>query len=428
VGIGSLRRRAVFLDRDGVLNRAVVIGGRPYPPASVADAQIPDDVPHLVRLLKNRGLLAIGITNQPDVARGTQTRVEADALNRHVARQAGLDAIAACYHDGPDRCACRKPRPGMLFDAARRWDIDLDRSFMVGDRWRDIDAGRRAGVRTVFIDYSYDEARPDPPADKTVRTLEAAVTWIVDEISREASSLEPSVDRLRIKLFADGADRAGMLEMYGDPRITGFTTNPTLMRKAGITDYHAFARDILTAIPDRPISFEVFSDEFDEMERQAMTIASWGEHVYVKIPITNTRRESAVPLISRLTRAGVKLNVTALLTLAQVRDVCHAVAGHAPTVVSVFAGRIADTGRDPVPLMTAAREFTRLGSNMELLWASPRELLNIFQADAMGCDIITATNDILKKLALVGKDLDAFSLETVQMFRDDAVKAAFALE
>lgn len=429
MGVGALTeaRRAVFFDRDGVLNRAVVVEGKPYPPASVDVVEVPADVPTLVSRLKQFGLLAIGVTNQPDVARGTQSRQAADALNEHVARLVGLDALASCYHDNSEGCACRKPRPGMLLDAAARWGIDLDRSFLIGDRWRDVDAGRQAGVRTVFIDYSYREQRPDPPANATVQTLEDAVTWIVDEISREAAAGTPSADSLRIKLFADGADRAGILEMYGNPRIKGFTTNPTLMRKAGIADYAAFARDILGAVPDRPISFEVFSDEFDEMERQAMAIASWGEHVYVKIPITNTRRDSSIPLIERLTHAGVKLNVTALMTLGQVRDVCTAVSGGAATVVSVFAGRIADTGRDPVPMMAAARELTRLAPNAELLWASPRELLNIFQADAVGCDIITATNDILKKLELVGKDLDQFSLETVEMFRNDAVKAGFAL-
>jgi transaldolase len=237
----------------------------------------------------------------------------------------------------------------------------------------------------------------------------------------------PNPSALRIKLFADGADRAGMLQMYRNPLIRGFTTNPTLMRQAGIRDYPAFARAIVAAIPDRPISFEVFSDEFEEMERQAAMIAGWGDEIYVKIPVTNTRRESSMPLVGRLARAGVKLNVTAVMTLAQVKGVCEALAGGPPAVISVFAGRIADTGRDPVPVMAAARELTRMVPNVELLWASPRELLNIFQADEVGCDIITATNDVVKKLELVGKDLDDFSLDTVKMFRDDAVKAGFEL-
>lgn len=235
------------------------------------------------------------------------------------------------------------------------------------------------------------------------------------------------VSALKVKLFADGADKAGMLEMYGNPQIKGFTTNPTLMRKAGVSDYEAFALDILTTIRDRPISFEVFSDEFDEMSRQARKIARWGENVYVKIPVTNTRQEFSGDLIRELARTGVKLNVTAILTLDQVRNVSAALAGGPPAVVSVFAGRIADTGHDPVPLMAAALELLRPYPNIELLWASPRELLNVIQADTIGCHIITATNDILKKLDLLGKPLREFSLETVKMFREDAVKAGYNL-
>jgi len=232
---------------------------------------------------------------------------------------------------------------------------------------------------------------------------------------------------LSVKLFADGADKAAMLELYANPLIQGFTTNPTLMRKAGITDYEAFAHDILAAIPDRPISLEVFADEFPEMERQARKITAWGDNVYVKIPVTNTRREPSLDLICRLAHSGVKLNVTALLTLDQVRQVSAALGGGAPSCVSVFAGRIADTGRDPVPLMAAAVEIVSSYPNMELIWASPRELLNIFQADSIGCHIITATPDILKKLPLVGKNLHDYSLDTVKMFYDDAVKSGFTL-
>ena len=232
---------------------------------------------------------------------------------------------------------------------------------------------------------------------------------------------------LGVKLFADGADKAGMLEMYANPLIKGFTTNPTLMRKAGVSDYEAFARDILRCIPDRPVSFEVFSDEFPEMERQARTIANWGENVYVKIPVTNTFGEPTTKLISQLARAGVKLNVTALMTLDQVRDVAEAAAPCPSALVSVFAGRIADTGHDPVPLMAAAVELIGMYAGVELVWASPRELLNVFQADAVGCHIITVTNDILRKLGLVGKDLHEYSLETVKMFRGDALTAGYTL-
>ena len=236
-----------------------------------------------------------------------------------------------------------------------------------------------------------------------------------------------SVEQLTVKIFADGADLAGMLELYKQPFIKGFTTNPTLMRKAGIKDYKGFAREVLQAIPDRPISFEVFSDEFAEMERQAREIAGWGENVYVKIPVTNTRGETAAPLVKRLSHAGVKLNVTALMPLAQVREVVDAVAGGAPSCISVFAGRMADTGADPVPHMAAAVKLLRAAPAAELIWASPRELLNIFQADEIGCHIITVTHDILKKLSLVGRDLHDYSLDTVKMFHTDAAAAGFAL-
>ena len=235
------------------------------------------------------------------------------------------------------------------------------------------------------------------------------------------------LDSLKIKLFADGADRAGMLDMYRNPLIQGFTTNPTLMRKAGITDYEAFGRDILGSIPDRPISLEVLADEFDEMERQARKITTWGGNVYVKIPVTNTRRESSHNLVRRLSQEGIRVNVTALLTLDQVAVVTSAVAGGAPSCISVFAGRIADTGRDPLPLMAEAMAIIAPHAGIELIWASPRELLNVFQADSIGCHIITATNDILKKLSLVGKDLGDYSLETVAMFYGDAKSSGFVL-
>jgi transaldolase len=218
-----------------------------------------------------------------------------------------------------------------------------------------------------------------------------------------------------------------MLKLYANPQIQGFTTNPTLMRKAGITDYEAFARDILTAIPDRPISFEVFADEFDEMERQAERIATWGENVYVKIPVTNTRGESAAPLVERLAGRGVKQNVTALMTLAQVREITEALAAGPAANISVFAGRVADTGVDPLPMMREALEIMRPYPQLELIWASPRELLNIVQASEIGCHIITVTSDILNKLPLIGKDLGEYSLDTVKMFRNDALASGFGL-
>ena len=236
-----------------------------------------------------------------------------------------------------------------------------------------------------------------------------------------------STNQLKVKIFADGADKAGMLEMYAKPFIKGLTTNPTLMRKAGISDYRAFAKDILSDIKDKPLSFEVFSDDFAEMERQALEIASWADNVYVKIPVTNTQQETCYSLVKRLADRKVKLNVTAIMTLAQVRDVVAALNPKVASYVSVFAGRIADTGRDPVPMMAAAVELLKVNPEAELIWASPRELLNIFQADAIGCQVITVTNDILKKLSLVDYNLDEYSLDTVKMFYNDAVAAGFKL-
>ena len=236
-----------------------------------------------------------------------------------------------------------------------------------------------------------------------------------------------SIDKLQVKLYADGADRKGMLEMYEQPYIQGFTTNPTLMKKAGVTDYEEFARDILRAIPDRPISLEVFADEFDEMERQALEIATWGSNVYVKIPVSNTRQQPSHELIERLSEQDVQLNITAILTLDQVREVATAVGNGPGCIVSVFAGRIADTGVDPVPVMKEALGILQPAPRAELLWASPREVLNIYQADAIGCHIITATNDLLRKLSLAGKDLSEYSLETVRMFYNDAQNAGYQL-
>ena len=235
------------------------------------------------------------------------------------------------------------------------------------------------------------------------------------------------VDQLTVKVFADGAERAEMLEMYARPYIRGFTTNPTLMRKAGVDDYRRFAGGVLAAIPDRPISFEVLSDDFDEMERQALEIAAWGENVYVKIPVTNTRRQPSYDLVGGLAARGVKLNVTAVMTLDQVRSIVERLDPGTPSYVSIFAGRIADTGRDPVPMMSTALDILKANPRAELVWASPRELLNIFQADQIGCHVITVTNDILRKLTLVGHDLEEYALETVKMFRDDAVAAGYRL-
>jgi len=231
-----------------------------------------------------------------------------------------------------------------------------------------------------------------------------------------------------VKLFADGAELDAIERLAANPLIQGFTTNPTLMRKAGVSDYAAFARDVLRIVIDRSISFEVFSDDFAEMELQAYTIASWGSNVFVKIPVTNTQGEFAGQLISRLSAAGVQVNVTAILTLDQVARVIECLSPATASLVSVFAGRIADTGRDPMPIMAQAVELLRPRPRAELIWASPRELLNVIQADEVGCHIITATPDLLAKLPLIGKDLTDFSLDTVKMFSQDALAAAFNID
>jgi len=236
-----------------------------------------------------------------------------------------------------------------------------------------------------------------------------------------------SLSDLKVKLFADGADIAQILKAYANPLVRGFTTNPTLMRAAGVKDYEAFAREALEVVKDRPISFEVFADDFSEMERQARKIAGWSENVYVKIPVTNTRRQSSMELVSLLSHSGVKVNVTAILSLDQVRAAAAALSGGAPSLISVFAGRIADTGRDPIPFVESAVKIASAHSGMEIIWASPRELLNIFQADGAGCHIITVPDGILAKLEVVGRDLQDYSLETVLMFHNDASRSGYKL-
>jgi len=237
----------------------------------------------------------------------------------------------------------------------------------------------------------------------------------------------PDLASFRVKVFADGADRASILELADNPWIRGFTTNPTLLRKAGVTDYAAFAKSLTSAIPDRPFSFEVLSDDFAEMEEQAIEIASWGENVYVKIPVTNTRGRSSAPLVKRLAEQGVRQNVTALMTLDQVDAVVPSLRGGPASCISIFAGRVADTGVDPLPILCGALDRIRAYPEIELIWASPRELFNVVQADAIGCHIITVTHDILKKLSLLGRDLTEYSLDTVKMFVNDARAANFVL-
>jgi transaldolase len=236
------------------------------------------------------------------------------------------------------------------------------------------------------------------------------------------------ISSMQVKIFADGADKQSILDLARNSWISGFTTNPTLMRKAGIVDYESFGRDLTRAIPDRPFSFEVLSDDFDEMEQQALRIASWGDNVYVKIPITNTHGESAAGLVYRLAQRGVKINVTAIMTLDQVDGVLKSLRYGPPSCISIFAGRIADAGCDPLPILCSALTRMRAYPQIELIWASPRELFNIVQADAIGCHIITVTHDLLKKLPVIGRDLTEYSLDTVKMFFEDARAAGFTLD
>ena len=237
----------------------------------------------------------------------------------------------------------------------------------------------------------------------------------------------PKMNKLKIKLFADGANLDSMLSLYKDPNIKGFTTNPTLMKKAGITDYEKFAKQVLLEIPDRPVSFEVFADDLDDMFVQAKTIASWGSNVNVKIPVTNTKGEFTGPIIKRLSGLGVQLNITAVFTQEQVRTIAENLSSDTAAIVSVFPGRIAESGLDPMPIMSECVEILKDFPEAELLWASPREFLNIVQADQVGCHIITAPPDLLIKMKLLGKDLTKFSLETVQMFYNDAQEAGYTI-
>jgi transaldolase len=427
----SAARPAVFLDRDGVLTEVAALDGLPHPLPPDAGVRLRLGAQSACRRLRQAGLRLICVTNQPDIARGTVSAAAVEAVNDDLAAQLGLDAVLVCPHDDSDHCECRKPLPGLLLRAARTFDIDLERSVMIGDRWRDIDAGRAAGCTTIFIDNRYHERRPNG-ADITATSLADVVSDILRMTMGEATLHHEAVDgpalrNLQVEIFADGANRDAIVELAANPLIKGFTTNPTLMRAAGVTDYEAFAHDVVAAVPNMPVSFEVFADEFDEMERQARCIAEWGDNVYVKIPVTDTHGQSTARVVSTLSEEGVKLNVTAVFTVEQVSWVTSALAGGAPAFISVFAGRIADSGRDPIPIMRDSLDVMAAHPNLKLIWASPREVLNIVQADEIGCHIITVTHDLLKKLPGIGKDLDEFSLDTVRMFHGDAATAGFTL-
>lgn len=419
----SFRRSAVFLDRDGVLTSLRTEGGVQRPPSSLSELELMPGAAQACRSLRRLGYVLVMITNQPDVPRGRTQREAVDAINDVVASRLALDDVRVCYHDDPDECECRKPRPGMIIDAAQDLALNLRSSFVIGDRWRDVEAGRRAGCRTILLDGSPDEGLSCSP-DFRARSLTEALRHIGP--APETVSVT-SLSELRVEIFADGADEESIRALSADPLIKGFTTNPTLMRQAGVQDYEMFARRAVVLTAGRPLSLEVFDDEFDEMEEQALAIASWGSNVFVKIPITNTRGEPSYGLLRRLAKAGIQLNATAVFTLEQVRAAATALAAGPRAYISLFAGRIADTGRDPIPLVASAVQLLTPHPRIGLIWASPREVLNVFHADAAGCHVITMTRELLSKLHLVGKNLDGYSLETVRMFHDDAQRAGYRI-
>ncbi|GAA3199044.1 transaldolase [Dactylosporangium siamense] len=418
-------RPAVFLDRDGVLNDVQIRDGVPVPPPNVGEMRLLPGVVEACTRLHELGYVLVVVTNQPDIARGTQSRAEVDRMHAFLQERLPLDKIVVCPHDDADGCTCRKPRPGMIVETAQRLGLDLSRSFCVGDRWRDIEAAQRAGVTAIYVERNYGE-RKAVGADAVVPSLLDAIPFIESHGSQRGGPVSDAAPR-HVKIFADGADLESIVSMSERPGIAGFTTNPTLMRKSGVTDYEAFARKVLETVTDRPISFEVFADDFPGMIRQAQLIASWGPNVFVKVPVTDTKGNNTTSVVEQLTAEGVQLNVTALLTLPQVERVTQALAGTRGAVVSVFAGRIADTGRDPLPIMAEALKMTSAQANVSLLWASPREILNVQQADDLGVDIITVTHDMLAKLGLFGRDLDDYSLDTVRMFHNDAQAAGYVL-
>jgi transaldolase len=418
-------KRAVFLDRDGVLVVPEMRDGRSYAPRSIEAFRIYPYAAEALARLKAAGYLLIVVTNQPDIGNGLVSADVVSEMHRLLAQALPIDRIEMCPHSQSEACNCRKPKPGMLIDAARHCEIDLAGSVMVGDRFSDMEAGRAAGCRTIFMDLG-DEREEPVAADYAVRSLREAADVILNVMPNSPGAAR-TVNGLKVKIFADGADLDGILEMAELSYIKGFTTNPTLMRKAGVTNYEAFARGLLERITQHPVSFEVFADDFPGMIAQARAIASWGKNVNVKIPVMNTRGEFTGPVLRTLAAEGIELNVTAIMTPAQVMAVAAVLDYRVPAIVSVFAGRVADTGIDPVAHMRACKDILAAQPRAELLWASPREVLNIFQADDIGCDIITCTNDMIAKLSLAGKDLLDYSRETVQMFYRDAAASSFSI-
>ncbi len=368
------------------------------------------------------------VTNQPDIGNGLVSVDVVNEMHRLMTRELPIDRIEMCPHSQSEACKCRKPSPEMLIRAARHCGIELSGSVMVGDRSCDIEAGRLAGCRTVLIEHDALNEEVTAAPDYAVRSLAEAADVILGRIPSPLRSRTHILDELKVKIFADGADLEGILAMAKLSYIKGFTTNPTLMRKAGVRHYEGFARSLLENITQLPISFEVFADDFPGMLSQARAIASWGKNVNVKVPVMTTKGEFTGPVLRTLAAEGVVLNVTAIMTLEQVASVAAVLEEKVPAIVSVFAGRVADTGIDPVPHMRACKTILASRPGVQLLWASPREVLNIFQANDIGCDIITCTNDLIAKLSLTGKDLLDYSRETVQMFHRDATAASFSID
>lgn len=420
-------KRAVFLDRDGVLVVPEIRNGRSYAPRSLAAFSIYPDAADSLARLKAAGYLLVVVTNQPDIGNGLVSANVVNEMHRLMAEALPIDHIEMCPHSQSEGCSCRKPKPGMLINAARLYGIDLAASIMVGDRFSDLEAGRAAGCRTIFMDPDHVGEVKSDAADFAVRSLTEAADAILNKVPDNGGTAMSALNGLKVKIFADGADLDGILEMAKLPYIKGFTTNPTLMRKAGVTNYEAFARSLLEKITQHPISFEVFADDFPGMIAQARAIASWGKNVNVKVPVMNTRGEFTGPVLRTLAAEGVELNVTAIMTPEQVAAVAEVLDDNVPSIISVFAGRVADTGIDPVAHMRGCRDILAPNPKAELLWASPREVLNIFQADDIGCHIITCTNDMIAKLSLAGKDLLDYSRETVQMFHRDAAASSFSI-
>ena len=442
------RPSLIVLDRDGVLNKLLIDPehGTIDSPLYPSQVEILEGVPEILARLTQAGYGLTIATNQPAFAKGKTTRKNLEDVHAKIvllleAQGARILSSHICFHRSEDRCGCRKPRTGLLEDAFRLHSaFDPKSSWMVGDGITDIQAGEAYGLKTAFV------GPKKPDIIKMFHEIQTRpLFWAADIIEfgeyllSTPNNLTRNIDMQentqrdypfasKIKIYSDGADLASMVEMAANPKIQGMTTNPTLMKKAKISDYRNFCQDALAKIKTKPISFEVFADDFDNMRRQALEIASWGSNVYVKIPIMNSEGMSSLELIQDLSHKEVKLNVTAILSLNQVSQTCIALKGGAPSIVSVFAGRIADTGRNPFPMMQKALEICQYtDKNIELLWASTREVLNIVQAEQAGCHIITVPPDLIKKMAFFDKDLELLSLETVQMFKNDADSAGFTL-